>query len=372
MEETLLLDRTHKPDTRSLWEKVFTEDSEGFLDFYSEYVLPYNECYGIYGSDGELASMLQLNPYSLDICGRQTASRYIVAVATDAPLRHRGLMRRLLSQSLKDMNLKGIPFAYLMPADEAIYKPFGFSVFYENNMLWASQDEACERLAAAPVAPEDLPGLVTFYNSVLSAFDCATHRDEAYCAKLLAEAKSEGGGILRARDISGNILAAAAYWCGPEPEIFDMLSLPGYTQAAANSMARHFGRRIKICGLPAGSGTAGSYIMGRITDFAAFAGLFNSCGPVTLRIGVRDGIIPENNGIYTWNVSADESTVTKTDGSAAADIEGDISGFFMWLSGRCPLDSLVKNSVLAVADPATMKKAESIRVWRSVLINEVI
>ena len=39
-------------------------------------------------------------------------------------------MRSILKKMLEDMNQDHVPFTFLMPADEAIYRPFQFAFIY--------------------------------------------------------------------------------------------------------------------------------------------------------------------------------------------------------------------------------------------------
>ena len=111
--------------TRSLWEEIFTEDDEAFLDYYYQVKTAENSIYIIEEED-QPVSMLQLNPYPVHFLGKTSLLHYIIAVATKMEYRGRGYMTRLLEKSAKDMYQAGEPFTYLMPAAEGIYYPHGF------------------------------------------------------------------------------------------------------------------------------------------------------------------------------------------------------------------------------------------------------
>ena len=152
-QQTRLLDEQGKKDARGLWEEIFQEDTKMFLDYYDRWKLPENECFGIYGEDGRLDSMVQLNPYRLRVKGREAESRYIIAVATRPERRQKGLMRRLLKESLEYMRRKAMPFAFLMPASDAIYRPFDFRYFYTMNTGVIGREEPRGTLRAAEASP---------------------------------------------------------------------------------------------------------------------------------------------------------------------------------------------------------------------------
>lgn len=77
--------------TRLLWEQVFTEDSKEFLDYYYFLKTRDNEIY-VVEEDGEIRSMLHLNPYRIQVENNWFDGKYIIAVATYPSYRKRGYM----------------------------------------------------------------------------------------------------------------------------------------------------------------------------------------------------------------------------------------------------------------------------------------
>ncbi|MCI8853887.1 MAG: GNAT family N-acetyltransferase [Lachnospiraceae bacterium] len=111
--------------SRILYEEMFPEDEEAFVDAYYRIKGACNRIL-VWEDQEELVSMLHLNPYRFRMRQCFAESSYIVAVATRESYRHQGLMRGLLSFALGDLYEKKQPFAFLMPAKEEIYTPFGF------------------------------------------------------------------------------------------------------------------------------------------------------------------------------------------------------------------------------------------------------
>ena len=120
-------------NTRPVWEEVFADDTKAFLDYYYYIKTRDNEIYTV-EEDGQLCSMLQLNPYTLNIVNNSFPGAYIIAVATREPYRGRGYMGALLRTALNDMYAKKMPFTFLMPAAEAIYTPYDFRFIYTQNI----------------------------------------------------------------------------------------------------------------------------------------------------------------------------------------------------------------------------------------------
>ncbi len=185
--------------TRRLWEEVFVEDTTEFLDYYYSIKIKNNEIYVI-EDDGEIVSMLHLNPYEMRIGDKLCQTHYIVAVATKQSYRKRGLMRQLLNHVMQIMKDRGEPFTFLMPADEAIYKPFGFEFIYEQRRENVS-GKKCEdsTLEVVEASAEHCQVIANFANKMLQEYDVVTWRDSGYYETLLLELASEDGGILLAK-----------------------------------------------------------------------------------------------------------------------------------------------------------------------------
>lgn len=166
-----------KKRSRNLYEKVFSEDSVRFVDYYYTCKVKDNRIL-VLEQDGEIVSMLHRNPYTMIVNGYEVPADYIVAVATREDCRHRGYMRSLLECALQDMNAVGMPFAFLMPASESIYAPFDF--------VW--------------ICPyTDLPPRVVrmdaeAQNRYLAArYQMFCKRDDRYMENLKAEQEAEAG-----------------------------------------------------------------------------------------------------------------------------------------------------------------------------------
>ena len=186
--------------TRDLWEEVFKEDTKEFLDYYYSVKTLENEIYVI-EEDNKIVSMLHLNPYQMRIGNKIYQTHYIVAVATHERYRKRGYMAKLLNYTMQIMQDRGEPFTFLMPAAEAIYKPFGFEFVYEQkrgNVTGKAHEKSGIIFAVAK--EKDCQEIAGFANEFLKDYDVVTWRDASYYETLLAEQESENGGILLAKE----------------------------------------------------------------------------------------------------------------------------------------------------------------------------
>jgi len=115
---------TDRSETRKLYEECF-EDPQSFVDYYYEDKCSDNTIV-VDKEDGEVVSMLHLNPYVMNVCGKEVKSYYVVAVATTGSRRHEGRMSRVFGKAFELLSQEHIPFVFLLPADEKIYSWMGF------------------------------------------------------------------------------------------------------------------------------------------------------------------------------------------------------------------------------------------------------
>lgn len=181
--------------TRGLWEKVFPEDSKAFLDYYYFLKTRDNQIYVIEEEEA-IRSMLQLNPYLLQIEAEQHLCNYIIAVATEESFRKRGYMGQLLRTSMQGMYAEKQPFTFLMPAAEAIYSPYDFRFIYAQNQY---QEYGIEGSLLSEVKDAELGDASDiarfFFENFAGNFNVCAIRDAQYYQTMLFEQKSMGGGI---------------------------------------------------------------------------------------------------------------------------------------------------------------------------------
>lgn len=229
------LSEEEKRLSEALYREAFPEDKDAFVKYYYSYVTKNNKIL-VLEQEGEISSMLHLNPYQLIVNGTQINAYYYVAVATKAACRHQGMMRKLLYRSLNDIHKEGHPFTYLMPANRAIYEPFDFRIVYQ------------QKKVELPIEPEPAN------QKLAEMFDVYTQRDAWYVEKMLEEERV----------------------CAGDPP-FEIVP----------------------------------YIMTRITHVANMLKLLRSAQPMKILLEVQDEMIPENQGLFLWDVSERESNCKK-------------------------------------------------------------
>ena len=121
-------DIEEKLKTRKLYEASFPYDDEEFLDYYYGNLIKRNEI-SIIKEDGEIVSMVHLNPYLFNVCGTLTNIHYLYAVATDKRYRDKGYMKKNIQFAISYLKELNEPFCYLAPEKpqfEAMYNKIGF------------------------------------------------------------------------------------------------------------------------------------------------------------------------------------------------------------------------------------------------------
>ena len=197
------LDIAEHRKTRPLYEEVFNEDSQGFVDYYYTEKTRDNQIYVI-EEDEDIQAMLHLNPYELMVNGSKKDADYIVAVATRESYRRRGYMGELLGKALRDMYAAGRSFTFLMPAAEAIYTPYDFRTVYEQKRKNCPKGTAGELeledgrvCQVSPVTESDMEELAEAANQELSAlYQVYAYRSGDYYRRLQKEYEADGAKLM--------------------------------------------------------------------------------------------------------------------------------------------------------------------------------
>lgn len=305
--------KTREKDAcRSLWEEAFPEDSREFGDYYFAEKMKDNRVL-VLEEEGRTVSMLHQNPYRIRVREQVWRSDYIVGVATAKDRRHRGYMRQLLNRMMKEMWEEQMPFCFLMPADEAIYRPFGF-VYIFDQPKWRLREDAA--LTARPLLPwKDSSGANRYLAALADWLDCWLDnryevyalRDEAYLRRLMRELESEDGtfDILYHGDTMAGVRCE---WGREKREQRLLMASPQYMEELS---------------------PAEPAIMARIIcmeQFVKAVRLKDDAEAETLRILIRvdDPLVEGNEGLWVWNLNREMSWLERY-GQAVDAMEPDVA-----------------------------------------------
>ena len=283
------LKQEEKKQCRKLWEEAFPEDSRAFDDYYFAEKIKDNRILAE-EEDGEIISMVQLNPCRVRVRDRVYELSYIVGVATRADRRHRGHMRRLLLAMLADMRRERVPFTFLMPAAEAIYLPFDFRFIYDQpHLRWRNDALRAESAGTDASAIRELA--LWQQRELTGRFEVCTVRDEDYIRNQMGELASEKGEWTLFRGREGRLLGMEGIWGLEKREQRFLYACPGLTEEEKPAT-------------PA--------IMARITCLEEFLQSISlrEDAPVErleVLLTVKDGLIPENDGTFLWTLDREGS-----------------------------------------------------------------
>ena len=343
-----------KKETIPLWKACFPEDTDRYLDYYYQEKAKDNRILAK-KEDGKIITMLHRNPYKIHMWDKLWEADYIVAVATEENHRGRGHMREVLTKALRDMNLEGRPFTFLMPAEEAIYLPFDFRFVWKKPRLVLKRP-AEEILEKVPVSGEaDWEKAGQFMEKWLAErSQIYTFRDTAYVRRLLRELESEDGEL---------------YFLKGEGE--EPLGLQGLTGREKKDQALLYARE----GLfEEKEGKTG--IMARITALREFLPAFSLNVPesLTLNLEVEDKLIPENEGSFFWSLDEQGSSVELSENDREMQaaqriwtLKTDIGDLASWLFGYEKPEELWQDM------PEEMKKElEKIQTVHGIWLDEIV
>ena len=305
---------------RKLYEEIFDEDSPAFVDYYFRVKAAENEIFVVENEKQEILATLHLNPYEMMFCGEKVKTNYIVAVATRADCRHQGMM--LLQASLQEMYRRKETFTWLMPAAEAIYRPFGFRFIYEKNKMTVTADvlrraetdekwqihsdqEVSGDIFCEEAKKEDLAELACFAEKQLSKLaEVYTVHDIAYFEQRMQEVGCEGGSLIlirKEKEICGYFLALKK-----DREAWEIVVEDAVQKKAFPAVLHWFGASEEKCTFTAFPQIWEQYaqsenvpaIMGRIVHLERFVCCLKIKKEQEWKIRLTDSLVPENNGYF--------------------------------------------------------------------------
>ena len=411
------LDLSERTRTRKMWEDIFSSDSKGFLDYYYTEKTKANQILiveegtsadiggddfvqvqEVSDADLRMLSMLQLNPYEMFFGGHIIPANYIVGVATDRNHRHQGHMKNLLTRALYDMYEKGEAFTYLMPAAEAIYKPFDFRFIYNQKGCVINKESAQKFISGNKNEPDagplisrtgkekDIPELVNFSNELLSKrYQIYTRRNQEYYQTLLKEVTSEKGEILLFYH-NGALLGYCFYAIGEAVEVREPVCKEGYEKVFVGSLLQsvmEYHKDVKISGIDTILAdkleqldfefkiTKTPMIMARIVNFEELISKMKAKDRLDIKIKIRDSIIPQNNTIFHLFTIEGSSHIQAKVSDENADAEFSIGDVTSFLFGYKRLEELEEFEYQRT-DKIVLKELEKICRPEEIFINEVV
>lgn len=336
-------------ESKKLWEKVFSEDSESFVHYYYSDRVFKNQVLAAY-KDENMAAMLHRNPYEVVVKDHVWTIDYVAGVATASDFRHQGYMRRLLDRCFLDMYEERMPFCFLVPVDPAIYQPFDFTYISDLSTKKLNQDGITHLNRRAFMERSDECKAVSEFveRQLEKQYEVYALRNEEYYRDLSKEVRSDSGDmiLLTTKDEKETLAGVWAYYGETAGALRELICLPEYMKESAQ---------------------AKPYAMGRIIHLERFVSVINlkEESPVSemeMFIEIKDKFIPRNNGLFLWKLDRKGSSISPVKESGLTPhISLTISEMTSWLFGY----SLPSVS----ADAEAM--VDRIRPLKGVFFNEV-
>ncbi len=392
------LEQTENHKTRALWECVFPEDTKAFLDYYYYFKTKENEIFVI-EEDGAIRSMLQLNPYMVQMEETSYLCHYVIAVATEEPYRRRGYMGQLLRKAMQDMYNKKEPFTFLMPAAEQIYTPYDFRFVYTQRQtedFYACPDEPAlsatlengERGVGVSEDTKKIHKEVFSDASLGDAQEIAefvqTHftkrwqvyavRDMQYYQTQIFEQQSENGGIRMMR-VDGELVGLFFYSDEDGLEIREPLYLNGYESLFQKSVCELMCDKTQPAKVYAWEGGKKEQplIMVRILHLASLLACMKVRKGEVLdcSFAVLDSILPQNSRIY--RIQGGESTEWKVQVRETEDSEGvlTIGALTSLLFGYRTIEEITEEEDVILTEQLK-KEFEKLQPLQRVWLNEIV
>lgn len=211
-----------------------------------------------------------------------------------------------------------MPFAFLMPAFEALYLPFGFTYIFAKPE-WQLNEEGMLSLKKVPFSPDNAEVTAQWTNQWLgNRYDIYALRDCVYIEKLQKEIESEKG-VMELLYKNEELAGIKADWGVTEREQRLLFGRQEYLKKTGNG---------KPC------------IMGRILDLPEFVKVIRlqkeAEEELNLMLEVHDGQLKENEGIWRWHLDKKSSYIEKSMGARDGlipDLVLDIGELTAWLTG---------------------------------------
>ena len=123
-----IANHTDRREVEQLWAYCFEPAEHPFFQWYFANWQPANTLCGF--EQGRMNTCVHLNPYTLELRGRQLPVPYIVGLATAPEARRGGVAGKLLTAALAEMRRRKCYFNILMPSKAGFYYPYGWELCY--------------------------------------------------------------------------------------------------------------------------------------------------------------------------------------------------------------------------------------------------
>ena len=308
------MDNNIKNQTRTLWDKCFSEEDKRFVDFYFE--KRYNEQDNIHiEKDCKVVSAMQLISYPFSYYGKTIGCSYLSGCCTDPEFRSQGLMNDLIIKALTQAKNNGACFAALIPATESLfnyYEGTNFIPTFDYSKIRIKRQQTTDngqQTATISVfdnesESETFYQVYDYFNTKMRSRNCCIQHDEYDFSVITEDLELFDNHLLVAKygeDICG---LAFCYLRNGEIFIKDVFAessaiFSDLITAAANIFDNE---TINIIIPPVPGQKTHKLGMARIIDAETMLRIYAMTHPkMKIEISIVDPILTHNNGTYYIN-----------------------------------------------------------------------
>ena len=308
------MDNNIKNQTRTLWDKCFSEEDKRFVDFYFE--KRYNEQDNIHiEKDCKVVSAMQLISYPFSYYGKTIGCSYLSGCCTDPEFRSQGLMNDLIIKALTQAKNNGACFAALIPATESLfnyYEGTNFIPTFDYSKIRIKRQQTTDngqQTATISVfdnesESETFYQVYDYFNTKMRSRNCCIQHDEYDFGVITEDLELFDNHLLVAKygeDICG---LAFCYLRNGEIFIKDVFAessaiFSDLITAAANIFDNE---TINIIIPPVPGQKTHKLGMARIIDAETMLRIYAMTHPkMKIEISIVDPILTHNNGTYYIN-----------------------------------------------------------------------
>ena len=318
------MDNNIKNQTRTLWDKCFSEEDKRFVDFYFE--KRYNEQDNIHiEKDGKVVSAMQLISYPFSYYGKTIGCSYLSGCCTDPDYRSQGLMNDLIINALNQAKNNGACFAALIPATESLfnyYEGTNFIPTFDYSKIRIKRQQTTDngqQTATISVfdnesGPETFYQVYEYFNTKMRSRNCCIQHDEYDFGVITGDLELFDNHLLVAK--YGEDICGLAFCYLRNGEIFikdvfaessaifsDLITAAAQTFASeSESESESESVSINIIIPPVPGQKTHKLGMARIIDAETMLRIYAMTHPkMKVEISIVDPILTHNNGTYYIN-----------------------------------------------------------------------
>ncbi|MDR2131661.1 MAG: GNAT family N-acetyltransferase [Odoribacteraceae bacterium] len=285
-----------------LWHLCFGDTRE-FIRFYFNAKYRAGNTFVHRDARGTIVAALQMVPYRMTYAGRTVAISYLSGACTRPERRGEGIMSRLLTGALLEMQARGVALCALIPGEERLFHYYGrmgfVPVFDYRAVEWTGDGEG----AAREVGPGDeaMEAVYRYFQARMLERGCCVQHDREDFSAIVEELLASGGALPVAFTAAGAV-EGVAFAVPVEDRVVvkeHACDSPAARRALSRALSGRWpGRRQEWREVPL-AGPVVHHGMARVTDAGALLRAYAAHYPGERQtIRVTDALLPANDGRF--------------------------------------------------------------------------